>query len=156
MQCSLDTGSSDIWVESASSDLCMSQGNPCASTGTFDRKKSSTYKRLSGDFQISYVDGEYANGDYGLDTFTFGDGEKVKGLQFGIGLEATSTEGIMGIGMSQNEVQVQRLGKKPYKNLVELMVEQDLISTKAYSLWLNSLGETASSSSKVTVPNTFL
>ena len=62
----------------------------------------------------------------------------------------------MGIGMSQNEVQVQRLGKKPYKNLVELMVEQDLISTKAYSLWLNSLGETASSSSKVTVPNTFL
>lgn len=46
----------------------------------------------------------------------------------------------MGIGMAANEVQVQRLGKAPYKTLVELMVEQGIIKTKAYSLYLNDLG----------------
>ncbi|TGZ81081.1 acid protease [Ascodesmis nigricans] len=135
----LDTGSSDIWVESASSELCQQPSNPCAATGTFSRSKSSTYKKVADDFSISYVDGEYANGDYGSDVFHFADGTSVKGLQFGIGLESTSSEGIMGIGMAANEVQVQRLGKAPYKTLVELMVEQGIIKTKAYSLYLNDL-----------------
>lgn len=114
--------------------------NPCAATGTFNRQDSNTYQRVSGDFDISYVDGEYARGDYGKDVFSFGDGTQVRDLQFGIGLESTSSEGIMGIGMAENEVQVQRLGKKPYKTLVELMVEQGLIKSKAYSLYLNDLG----------------
>lgn len=117
---------------------------PCAATGTFSRDQSSTYSRVSSDFDISYVDGEYARGDYGKDTFRFGDGTEVKDLQFGIGLESTSSEGIMGIGMAENEVQVQRLGKKPYKTLVELMVEQGIIKSKAYSLYLNDLGPSPS------------
>lgn len=96
---------------------------------------------VSDDFSISYVDGEYANGDYGRDIFHLGDGTSVTGLQFGIGLESTSSEGIMGIGMAANEVQVQRLGKAPYKTLVELMVEQGIIKSKAYSLYLNDLGK---------------
>lgn len=137
---SLDTGSSDIWVESADSELCRMPTQPCAATGTFSRDESSTYSRVSSDFDISYVDGEYARGDYGKDVFRFGDGTEVKDLQFGIGLESTSSEGIMGIGMAENEVQVQRLGKKPYKTLVELMVEQGIIKSKAYSLYLNDLG----------------
>jgi len=137
---SLDTGSSDIWVESADSDLCRQSDDPCKITGTFDTDKSSTYKRVSGDFQISYVDGEYAQGDYGKDVFHLGDGTSVAGVQFGIGLESTSTEGIMGIGFEQNEVQVQRLGKDPYPGLTNLMVQQGLIKSQAYSLWLNDIG----------------
>jgi hypothetical protein len=136
----IDTGSSDIWVESSSSDLCTESDNPCQVTGTFNRKDSSTYERVSGDFQISYVDGEFAQGDYGKDVFQLGGDTKITGLQFGIGLEATSTEGILGIGFPQNEVQVQRLGKAPYSGLTDLMVEQKLIKSRAFSLWLNDLG----------------
>jgi len=73
--------------------------------------------------------------------FILSDGVEVTGLQFGVGLESTSTDGIMGIGFSLNEVQVQRLGKEPYRNLVDLMVDQKLIRSRAYSLWLNDLGE---------------
>ena len=118
----------------------MQPENPCKITGTFDADKSSTYKTVSSDFQISYVDGEYAQGDYGKDVFHLGDGTNVTGVQFGIGLESTSTEGIMGIGFEQNEVQVQRLGKAPYPGLTDLMVQQGLIQSRAYSLWLNDLG----------------
>lgn len=47
----------------------------------------------------------------------------------------------MGIGFDLNEVQVQRLAKDPYRNLVDLMVDQKLIKSRAYSLWLNDLGK---------------
>lgn len=140
LQRSLDTGSSDIWVETSKSQLCQSRGDPCASSGTFDSDESSTFEQLSSDFDISYVDGEYARGDYGRDVFRFSDGSVVTGLQFGIGLRSTSNEGIMGIGFDLNEVQVQRLNKAPYRNLVDLMVDQKLIKSRAYSLWLNDLG----------------
>lgn len=139
----MDTGSSDIWVESKHSELCRQPDLPCNITGTFDRNESSSYKRISGDFQISYVDGEYAQGDYAKDVFHFGHGlagTSVLGVQFGIGLESTSTEGILGIGPERNEVQVQRLHKLPYPGLTRLMVDQGLIKSRAYSLWLNDLG----------------
>ena len=45
----------------------------------------------------------------------------------------------MGIGYNTNEVQVDWLGKDPYPNLVDLMVEQGHIQSRAYSLWLNDL-----------------
>jgi hypothetical protein len=137
---SIDTGSSDIWVESATSDLCQQIDDPCQLTGTFSTEDSSTYSRVSSDFQISYVDGEYAQGDYGKDVFHLADGTTVTGVQFGIGLESTSTEGIMGIGFEQNEVQVQMLGKAPYSGLTSLMVQQGFIKSPTYSLWLNDLG----------------
>ncbi|RPB05778.1 acid protease [Choiromyces venosus 120613-1] len=135
----LDTGSSDVWVESMKSELCQGRNHPCNVTGTFDPDSSSTYEQVSNDFDISYVDGEFARGDYGKDVLTLTDGVEVSGLQFGIGIESTSTDGIMGIGFDLNEVQVQRLKKDPYRNLVDLMADQKLIRSRAYSLWLNDL-----------------
>lgn len=94
---------------------------------------------MSKDFHIAYADKEYSIGDYGRETFTVGNA-RVRDLQFGIGLNTTSSEGIMGIGYNTNEVQVDWLGKEPYPNLVDLMVEQGHIQSRAYSLWLNDLG----------------
>ncbi|KAH0836320.1 acid protease [Lanmaoa asiatica] len=48
----LDTGSSDLWVASSSCELT------CAGTGNFDAAKSSTFKSLSHDFDITYGSGE--------------------------------------------------------------------------------------------------
>lgn len=93
---------------------------------------------MNSDFRISYADKEYSQGDYATETFGIGD-VKIDGLQFGIGLDTTSSEGILGIGYDTNEVQVDWLGEDPYPNMVDLMVKQGYIKSRAYSLWLNDL-----------------
>jgi len=51
---------------------------------------SSTYKYVSSDFNISYVDGSAAIGDYATDTLHIG-GVDLTDAQFGIGYLSSST-----------------------------------------------------------------
>ncbi|OCK77956.1 acid protease [Lepidopterella palustris CBS 459.81] len=134
----IDTGSSDLWANAKSSSLCTARGNPCADSGTYDANSSSTYTYVSSDFNISYVDGSGASGDYAKDTFYFG-GQTIKNMQFGIGYDSSSPEGILGIGYTVNEVQVNRAGGQAYPNLPQLLADDGTINSNAYSLWLNDL-----------------
>ncbi|KAF2280339.1 candidapepsin-4 precursor [Westerdykella ornata] len=140
----IDTGSSDLWVNAANSTLCQEQGDQCSDSGTYDPNASSTYEYVNSVFNISYVDGSGASGDYARDTFQFG-GKTLERLQFGIGYESTSPEGILGIGYTANEVQVVRGGLPPYPNLPQLLVDNGDINTNAYSLWLNDLSSSTGS-----------
>ncbi|EXJ83874.1 hypothetical protein A1O1_07502 [Capronia coronata CBS 617.96] len=133
----IDTGSSDLWVNTANSSLCTSRGDPCDG-GTYDPTSSSTYKLVNNAFNISYVDGSGASGDYVSDTLHFG-GETLTDFQFGIGEFSTSDEGVLGIGYASNEVQVNRAGLDPYPNLPVALVDAGKIASNAYSLWLNDL-----------------
>jgi hypothetical protein len=134
----IDTGSSDLWVNAAQSSLCRQGGNQCGDSGTYSANDSSTYQYVNGAFNISYVDGSGASGDYATDTFRFG-GQTIKDLQFGIGYTSSSPEGILGIGYTINEVAVGRGGLQPYPNLPQKLVNDGTINTNAYSLWLNDL-----------------
>lgn len=134
----IDTGSSDLWVNSANSNLCMQGGNQCGDSGTYNANQSSTYKYVNSVFNISYVDGSGASGDYATDTFRFG-GKTLQDMQFGIGYVSSSTEGILGIGYPINEVAVGRAGLDAYPNLPAKLVDTGAINSKAYSLWLNDL-----------------
>jgi hypothetical protein len=107
-------------------------------SGAYSANDSSSYQYVNSLFNISYVDGSGAVGDYVKDTFGFG-GQSLEGLQFGIGYDSSSPEGILGIGYPINEVQVNRAGAQPYSNLPQLLVDQGVINTPAYSLWLNDL-----------------
>ncbi|KAI0180035.1 aspartic peptidase domain-containing protein [Hypoxylon sp. FL1284] len=134
----LDTGSSDLWVNTADSELCSERSAPCAFAGTYTANSSSTYGYVGSWFNISYVDGSGASGDYVTDTITIGE-TKLSDFQFGVGYESTSEQGILGIGYSANEVQVGRAGMDAYDNLPMKMVSSGQISRNAYSLWLNDL-----------------
>jgi hypothetical protein len=134
----LDTGSSDLWVNTNGSSLCMSRSNPCAYAGTYSANSSSSYQYVGSWFNISYVDGSGASGDYVTDTLTIG-GTTVDSLQFGVGYKSTSSQGILGVGYPVNEVQVGRAGKNAYDNLPAKMVSDGTIKSNAYSLWLNDL-----------------
>lgn len=134
----IDTGSSDLWANSKSSQICSYRGDPCSDSGTYNANSSSTYKFVSNDFNVSYVDGSGASGDYATDTLSIG-GKTLKGLQFGIGYESTSPEGILGIGYTNDEAQVNRVGQKGYSNLPQAMADGGLIQSNAYSLWLDDL-----------------
>lgn len=80
----LDTGSSDLWVNVADSQLCESNGNPCSAGGVYNPNSSSTYDYLNSAFRIEYVDGTGARGDYVQDTVKFS-GVTLRNQQFGIG-----------------------------------------------------------------------
>lgn len=133
----IDTGSSDLWVNTASSAFCSSRDDPCEG-GTYSSSASSTYKLVNNLFNISYVDGSAAIGDYVSDTLGFG-GVTLEGFQFGIGETSSSQQGVLGIGYASNEVQVNRAGLDAYPNLPVALVDAGHIATPAYSLWLNDL-----------------
>lgn len=138
MRLHVDTGSSDLWVNTPSSNLCTQGTNPCGYAGAYSANGSSTYEYVGDWFNISYVDGSGASGDYVSDTITIG-AAKLDRLQFGIGYISTSTQGILGIGYPSNEVQVGRAGKSPYENLPAALSSAGHVSRNAYSLWLNDL-----------------
>jgi hypothetical protein len=134
----IDTGSSDLWVNVANSSLCSSGRQTSCIGGIFEPDSSSTLKIVNNDFNISYVDGSSATGDYVTDTLVFG-GVSLSDFQFGLGETSASYEGVLGIGYMSNEVQVQRAGGAKYPNLPQALVNGGLISRSAYSLWLNDL-----------------
>ncbi|KAL4877633.1 aspartic peptidase domain-containing protein [Aspergillus karnatakaensis] len=134
----LDTGSSDLWCNAANSTFCSSSEDPCHVSGSFNPNLSSSYAYLSSDFNISYADGSGAAGDYVRDTLRIG-GATINDFQFGIGYSSSSAEGVLGIGYPSNEVQVAQIEDKAYPNLPQSLVQNGLVQSSAYSLWLNDL-----------------
>lgn len=133
----IDTGSSDLWVNTPSSALCKTKSQ-CSSTGTYSANSSSTYSYVQSNFNITYVDGSGATGDYVKDTVTIGS-TSVTSQQFGIGYTSSSAEGILGIGYEINEVWAGRNNLSPYSNFPASLVSKGAIASNAYSLWLNDL-----------------
>ncbi|KAK3354900.1 aspartic peptidase domain-containing protein [Neurospora tetraspora] len=132
----LDTGSSDLWVVSYKADLCTDSsiqrksGDSCDKT--YNPNKSSSYKvLLEGGFEIRYLDNSTAAGDYITDNLNIG-GTTIKSLQMGYATKTVRGAGILGVGYSSNVASTQR-----YPNLIDQFVAQKLITTKAYSLYLN-------------------
>lgn len=96
-----------------------------------DPSSSSTYEELDDTpFSISYLDESGANGTYFTDDFTVG-GTTIKSLQMGLAQRSTINSGLMGVGYSTNVA-----AEESYPNIIDVLQEQDLISVKAYSLWL--------------------
>lgn len=137
LRLAIDTGSSDIWANSANSQLCTQYASSCASSGTYNSNASSTYSYANSAFSIKYADGSYATGDYATDTLNIG-GTTVNGVTFGIGYSSSSTQGILGVGYPSDEASVSTTGQT-YPNLPQVLVSRKLINTPAYSLWLNDL-----------------
>ena len=134
----IDTGSSDLWVNAPNSEICTERGGDLCSLGSYDANSSSTYKYVNSVFNVSYVDGSGADGDYATDTVSIG-GKSITDLQFGIGYDSNSAEGILGIGYTADEAQADTARQKSYPNLPQAMANAGLIQSNAYSLWLNDL-----------------
>lgn len=142
----IDTGSSDVWVLDVSADACTDPliqeqaFDGCITT--FDPSKSSSYKDvLQSGFYIQYGDGTAAEGDYITDNLAIG-GATIKSLEMGLAYNATLFTGLLGIGYDLNEASDSPDGEQNpfvYPSIIDTMVSQGLISTKAYSLYLNDL-----------------
>ncbi|KGO61442.1 Peptidase A1 [Penicillium expansum] len=149
---SLDTGSSDIWVNVPNSTYCAADDDPCSSTGLFHIKDSSTFKMLDYEMNATYVSGFLAAGPYVTDKLVIGDAT-VKDMEFALANESknphniwlmigiSGTDGILGIGYASGTDAAANLGKE-YANLPEALVKSGAIKSAAYSLWLNKFDGT--------------
>ena len=92
-------------------------------------------------FDISYLDGSSSQGDYFTDVFEMG-GATLRNMTMGLGLKTDIEYGLVGVGYRLNEAIVgdTQSVSSAYPNLPVNMVQEGLINTVAYSLWLNDLG----------------
>ncbi|KAJ1335138.1 candidapepsin [Microdochium nivale] len=143
LRASLDTGSSDLWVNIPSSALCSKGDGACSRSGTYDPALSSTNKALEIPFSVKYGDGTSASGHYATDDLSFS-GTTITALQFGIGSTSTSLEAVLGLGYPMLESQAQTAGQS-YENLPARLASSGAIASSAYSLWLNDLSSNTGS-----------
>ena len=138
LRVTLDTGSSDLWVPAASSNLCK-QGQ--CNNGSFDPTISSTYHLVSqGTLNLTYLQANDTDlGDFATDVVTFPGNKTLKGLQFGVAYtETVDNHGVMGISYNTSEAIVAD-GGDVYPGILDQMKSQGLIERKAFSLWLNDM-----------------
>lgn len=140
----LDTGSSDAFLIAQYANLCESRvlqayyETTCGQT--FDPSLSSTYRvAVPGGFEIEYLDGSTASGDYIVDKFNIG-GATIDALQMGLANKTATGTGVLGIGFTANEATASE-----YPNLIDQMLNQSLIPTRAYSLYLNDYSSSTGS-----------
>lgn len=99
-------------------------------------KASSTFERLGDVFLLKYLDESVILGEYFADALHLGK-STVNGAIIGLvqkgTIEGPAQNGIWGISFPRGAY-------KPYPGILEKMKEQDLISTMAYSIWLDSNG----------------
>jgi hypothetical protein len=109
--------------------------------------KSSTYKLVDQNaFNIEYQDQSGATGDYITDTFSIG-GITIKNVEMGLAYNSSSPVGVMGIGYDINEASNSGPSSTDpsapaafvYPSIIDTMVSQGLIASKAYSLYLDDL-----------------
>ncbi|KAH9826953.1 acid protease [Teratosphaeria destructans] len=131
----IDTGSSDIWM--FSKDVYANCSGYCTG-GSFDASKSSTYKLTGEDaFEIQYADSTGASGDYFTDTVHLSNASATNvTLAVATSLDEWDlvSPGIMGIGFDSNEA-----SEEEYAGFIDDLVQQGLINTRSYSLWLDDL-----------------
>lgn len=144
-QLHIDTGSSDLWVNTPNSAFCQRYARYCEASGVYLPSDSSTYNLVyPNDFNVTYADGSAAVGDYISDTLTIS-GETLQDFQFGLALTSNSPEGILGIGYPSNEGASRPGGAPVYPNLPAALANAGAINTNAYSLYLDDLDASSGS-----------
>ncbi|KPI40489.1 putative aspartic-type endopeptidase OPSB [Cyphellophora attinorum] len=145
----IDTGSSNLWVPDSGVRQCR---NECPG-GYFTVDESSTYEVLNPSnpnvFEISYLDGTGASGNFFSDAVTIGESTIDPGvmaiglatrLQDGIQLE-NDGQGLVGIGYWINQAGLEYLATEINSppTLIQALKQKGDINREAYSIYLNDV-----------------
>ncbi|ATZ50710.1 Bcap11 [Botrytis cinerea B05.10] len=137
----IDTGSTDTWVILNTATSCTGVGIPDNNGSApvlcrtpYNSSASSTVELniTTDEFNIAYVDGGIAQGPYIADTFVLGN-VTIESLQIGLASDTNIQMGILGLGYSIGEA-----SNTVFPNVIDKLVSQNLIGSRAYSLYLDS------------------
>lgn len=148
---SVDTGSSDLIIPEVNSPICRNPKNLCSPEQTDDNpyfpglssNLSTSFRPGSLTLAAVYGDQSLYLGSYAQETIKIGNAS-LSNVTFGLALNGSSPNpllGIFGLSYMSNEAGV-RNGQYPqYPNFPQLLKNQGLISTVAYSVYLNGEGK---------------
>ncbi len=143
-----DTGSTTVWVPSASSETCQSKiGCPL---GEFSANESSTFILGKSDFNGSYGDGNGVSGNFFTDVLQIGN-ITITNMTIGLANRTTQGSGILGLGYAINEniEPFDVLDAQDLQNvsppIYDQLMSQGVIDRAAYSLYLDDLEANAGS-----------
>ncbi|KAK1045505.1 hypothetical protein LTS16_006488 [Friedmanniomyces endolithicus] len=129
-----DTGSSDIWAYAPNTKT--NGGGPIG--GTYDVSRSTHARPLSKDFDIHYGEPE-VRGDFVADDFSFG-GVTIKDTTFVHATKVIDRAGLAVMGVGFDTAQAKYWGNggrvKPYRSLLDQMVDQGRIGSRTFSMLL--------------------
>lgn len=138
----VDTGSSDLWVQTTLNSFCNSFN--CEQFGVFDESKSTTFFNNGTLFFTSYGNGyHYAEGLWGQDTVTIGNGITVKQANLGFANNSNTEWGLLGIsfaGLESTVPPVPSPNDTVYDNFPIQLKQQGFTKKVAYSLYLTNNG----------------
>jgi len=150
-----DTGSSDLWIFSTELPKATLSAAKTAGHVIFDSSKSSTFKKSSNTWKISYGDGSSASGTTGTDTVTVG-GIAIKNqvieLAKSLSTEFASGEGdgLLGLAWPAINTVTPTQAATPVEN----MISQGLISNGLFTAHLASWRDTNTSTDASAAENT--
>jgi hypothetical protein len=134
---SLDTGSSETWVNpDCSTASTADQTAECNANPKYTPSKSSTSEDAQVPFSLAYGKGS-SSGEYYIDTFVVAGGS-IPGMSFGY----ADTSQFMDAGILAVGYGVEVAG---YYCLIDMMVYDGLIASRAFSLDLGSVDVTTAS-----------
>lgn len=134
----ISPSASDTWVPDAHSYECTEyEPDEYCKWGTFEFEESSTYEAQapsdysdsyysSSGFSYDYTDGNYGYGEYFNDVLDLG-GVGVTNFSMGLVNQTSRWIGTLGIGYNDST----------YSNLPDRLLENGLINSTAYSVWLD-------------------
>ncbi|KAG9581508.1 acid protease, partial [Aureobasidium melanogenum] len=146
----IDTGSSNTFLFASNVSLLASNASFCNTSdcvgGTFDPSKSSTFEIIDPEaFKICFMLGsEWFRGDYIRDAVQIND-LIVQKLTFGLATKLKERfkpyTGIMGLGYSSNILHRKHHKMATPPTFVEGLVQGGAISSRLYSIYLNTLDQ---------------
>uniref|UniRef100_A0A060T4D5 ARAD1A16148p n=1 Tax=Blastobotrys adeninivorans TaxID=409370 RepID=A0A060T4D5_BLAAD len=126
VQAIVDTGSSDLWLNTPQSEIVPN----------FDPSKSSTFELNGTEFHIQYGSGS-AHGRWGADHVEVA-GAVIEKQRFGVVSDKSAGEAVFGIGPVANEASDDK-----YANVPKALKDQGHIYHNAYSMFIDNLNESS-------------
>lgn len=143
IQLEVDTGSSDTWLISNSSNLC-DQAENCVLGVAFDTSESSSLNYLDKPFNATYYTGASNTGTFIEDQFSFLMGpdvaETISNMTLGLADEVYVYQSFLGLGFDAlEETNFEGNDKYSYPGILSQLVDQGTIDRKLFSLYMNDI-----------------